>query len=112
MALSELPPVVSLMPNDILLVRRNGTDYRIRVENLGLGSSVGANFIVDEIPAGGIDGVNRIFTTAFEFAADNLWVYLNGIRLQKEHFTVLTSNSFELQDIPLIGDTIVVDYMR
>ena len=68
--------------------------------------------VVDEIPAGAIDGMNTIFTTAQAFTGSDLFVYLNGLRQHRlTDFAIINQTSFQMTNPPLVGDTLTVDYL-
>jgi|SRR5215831_20226782 len=70
-------------------------------------------FVVGEIPAGAINGTNKIFTAAANFHASSLQVYLNGLRQDEQsEFTVTTPNTFQMTAAPLSGDKLVIDYIE
>ena len=68
-----------------------------------------------ETPTGLVDGSNTVFTTAQDYEADSLEVYLNGQRVNKpDDYTETGANTFTLVDAPRFvpgnPDTILVDY--
>lgn len=66
--------------------------------------------VMDETPAGVIDGINLDFTTAQAFS--KLFVYYNGQRLcNTDDFTVTGANSFTLLSPPHPEDKLRVDYV-
>jgi len=66
-----------------------------------------------EIPSGAIDGINRIFTTAYSYAAGKLGVYLNGIRQRRPNdYSETGSQTFQFLNAPLTGDSLSVDYTQ
>lgn len=81
------------------------------------------NLIMEEIPSGTINGINKVFTLANNVDANRLMVFLNGIRLQRittairidqfEH--VVNSNTITLGAAPVStgdGDFLVVTYVK
>lgn len=65
--------------------------------------------VVNETPAGAVNGSNAVFTTATAYA--DLRVFLNGLRQQKTtHYTETTATTFTLTTAPLTGDVLTVDY--
>ena len=65
--------------------------------------------VVSEIPAGDINGVNMIYTTANDFSA--IWVWLNGLRMKAgSDYNVTGANTFQFTYAPQTGDTLLVDY--
>lgn len=68
-------------------------------------------FVLAEIPTGLINGVNESFTTAFDF--QDLWVYLNGVRMKPgQDYNVTGSDSFQFLYPPQTGDMLIVDYLK
>jgi hypothetical protein len=65
--------------------------------------------IFGETPTGAIDGANTVFTTANTFRATRTEVFLNGLR--ETYFTETGSNEITLDDPPLAGDDIRVNYI-
>lgn len=73
------------------------------------GGGGGTSMVLGEVPTGAIDGSNRFYTTAGAFNA--LEVFLNGLRLQEAiDYETLSSTTFSLFEIPIVGDTLVIDY--
>jgi len=83
----------------------------------------GEGQVVGELPAGPINGVNKVFTTAAKFLEDSLRVYLNGQRLTvgalKDYVVSESGGSgtgfdtMTLATAPISGakpDVIIVDY--
>ena len=69
--------------------------------------------ILDETPAGTINGSNTTFTTARAYIAGSLQVFINGVKQKRTtHFTETTpaSGIFTMGDAPLTGDDIMVNY--
>lgn len=83
------------------------------ISSPGSGSS-GTNTIQvsGEVPAGAIDGVNKLFTTSKTYTPGYLFVYLNGVRQEiTTDYTETTSTTFTFVVAPTIGDIILVDYI-
>lgn len=73
------------------------------------GGGGGTSMVLGEVPTGAIDGANRFYTTAAAFNA--LEIFLNGLRLQEAiDYETLSSTTFSLFEIPIVGDTLVIDY--
>lgn len=74
-----------------------------------------SRYIVDEIPSGTIDGINRIFTLTNNPLTTKLMVFLNGIKLEKgasSDYTVSGNTiTFSEQLIPRSGDKISATYI-
>lgn len=69
------------------------------------------NYVLGEAPAGAIDGVNTTFTAAADF--DKLWVWWNGLRMKEgTDYTITDTDEFEFATAPLVGDTILIDYVE
>ena len=69
--------------------------------------------ILDETPAGTVNGSNTTFTTARAYIAGSLQVFINGAKQKRTtHFTETTpaSGIFTMGDAPLTGDDIMVNY--
>lgn len=69
--------------------------------------------ILDETPAGTVNGSNTTFTTARAYIAGSLQVFINGVKQKRTtHFTETTpaSGIFTMGDAPLTGDDIMVNY--
>jgi hypothetical protein len=64
--------------------------------------------VIGEVPAGLINGGNKIFTTAFSFQADSVAVYLNGVRTFD--FAITGAAQFTMGTAPITGDNLSVDY--
>lgn len=55
------------------------------------------------------NGVNKVFTTAFNFIAGSTAVYLNGLR--ESHYVESASNAITFDDAPLSADSLTIDYL-
>jgi hypothetical protein len=68
--------------------------------------------IVNELPSGVINGVNKDYFTALDFMPGSLCVFLNGLRLRQFiDYVVPVVDGFQMNDPPLPGDTLLVDYL-
>lgn len=65
--------------------------------------------IVGEALTGSKNGVNTVFTTASAFRANTTAVYLNGLR--EFHYAETGASQITLEDPPLSGDTLRIDYV-
>jgi hypothetical protein len=65
--------------------------------------------VVGEVATGAKNGSNTVFTTADPYRAASVAVYLNGLR--ELHFTETGANQITLQDPPLSGDDLRIDYV-
>src|SRR4051812_10776926 len=70
------------------------------------------DIIQHEIPNGKIDGENNCFETKYPFTSNTIFVYLNGLRIGAEDFTILSNQSFSLSDPPDTNDILSVDYYK
>ena len=69
------------------------------------------NVVMAETPSGSINGINTVFTAAFDF--DQIWVYWNGLRMKPvADFDVTGLNQFQLTSAPQSGDSILIDYVK
>lgn len=67
----------------------------------------------DEVPAGLIDGVNTLYTTARPYIAGSLQPFVNGARQRNvAHFTETNPalGTFTMSDAPVTGDDFFVNY--
>jgi hypothetical protein len=79
----------------------------------GAGSGSATVEYRNEVPAGAIDGVNLIFTTAHSYVTAMLSVYLNGQRLTlTADYTETTPTTFTFVTAPLTGDIVTTDYVN
>lgn len=75
------------------------------------GSSGSVSLIQDETPAGTIDTVNHIFTTAHPFAPGSTCLYVNGLRQTPvSSYTESGPTTLDLSFAPHPGDVLLVDY--
>jgi hypothetical protein len=65
--------------------------------------------IFGETPAGTINGTNVVFTAAAEFRPNSTAVYVNGLR--EHHYSESSSTTITLEDAPVTGDDIRIDYI-
>ena len=62
---------------------------------------------------GAINSSNKQFTTSFDFIAVSVNVYLNGqlkVPAYDDGFTIIGVRTVEMKLIPIIGDTLVIEY--
>lgn len=75
-----------------------------------------ADYVVEEIPTGAIDGVNDTFTLANTPIVGSQQVYLNGTRMREgagEDYQISGGTiTFEAGQLPETGDSLVVDYLK
>lgn len=87
---------------------------RIIAHYLTLGGAVN-NMIWEENLTNQIDGSRTIFTVQFNIAGTNLFVWLNGqrlVRFSDYNFVLGQPRQFQLIEPPIIGDRLVVQYLR
>lgn len=65
---------------------------------------------ITETPSGSINGINNSFITQSTFHDVHVGVFWNGLRLSPDEYEVVLPNRIILDDIPLFGDRIVVEY--
>jgi hypothetical protein len=100
---------------EITLTQPAAQNITIELGNIGPQGEPGqdgvglSDLVLNEVPTGDIDGVNFTFTTAFAF--DSISVYLNGLKLNPEHFSTSGLNIL-IDDPPLTGDLVTVDYVK
>jgi hypothetical protein len=71
--------------------------------------------VFEEEVIGPIDGVNTTFNTLHNFDSSTLKVYLNGLSQRRginNDFTIVSNNEIVMNDAPLPGDSIIVDYIK
>jgi hypothetical protein len=69
--------------------------------------------VINQTPSGLVNGANKIFTTATDYATGSLKVYLNGQRLFPgvgNDYVETGANGFTLTTAPLVGAKLRVDY--
>jgi hypothetical protein len=105
--ISQLPDAtLPLIGDELVEVDQDNHSRKAPVSAFGGGSDI----VLAETPAGAINGVNTSFTTSDNFS--DIAIYLNGLRLLSAHYSVTGGNSFTLDDAPLTGDGLSVDYVR
>lgn len=82
---------------------------------LGDGTNVvgGNSLVSDEVPTGTVNGTNKVFTTARGYVGATLQVFINGVKQRRgADFTETTpsSGTFTMDEAPLTGDVIFVNY--
>ena len=77
------------------------------------GASFANQFVYNEVPAGAIDGVNTNYTSAFDYIANKIEIYLDGMRMQRGVDWVETgADTFQFTTPPAIGQILVMDYLK
>ena len=75
------------------------------------GSGGGSAGVIGEVPSGAINGTNKDFVTAVNFATNSLSVFLNGVRQKlTSDYTITGLKNFQLITAPIVGDILQVDY--
>lgn len=75
----------------------------------------GGDFITNEVPIGLINGINKTYSTSFNYLSGTLKVFQNGLRMAPgatNDFIEISANVFEFNIAPSIGDIIIVDYEK
>ena len=66
-----------------------------------------------EIPFGVINGSNPTFLTQYSFIPESVEVFINGVRQRVvAHYLTMGVNRIDLADSPIVGDTVLVNYIR
>lgn len=71
------------------------------------------SLIADQAVSGTINGTNKVFTTSAAYIGSSLKVFVNGLKQQTAvHFveTTPSSGTFTLDEAPIVGDIITVEY--
>jgi hypothetical protein len=69
--------------------------------------------VTNEVPSGVIDGVNPVFTTAFDFIPETVEVFINGMKNKIIRDYQLTGTRTIMVNVSLeAGDTILVNYIK
>jgi hypothetical protein len=83
------------------------------VQDTGAGIT-SANFVVEEIPSGLLNGSNTIYTLAFTPVSSKLKLFLNGIRLRSgagNDYTISTA-TITMATAPTSNDVLIADYIK
>jgi hypothetical protein len=77
------------------------------------GPSGTLKIIWGETPSGTIDGINKNYTSAYVYSANQLAVFLNGVRQRRTgDYTETGNQSFSFVSAPLLGDSVSIDYIQ
>lgn len=77
------------------------------------GEGGGSTVIANEIPAGAVDGINNVFSTAFDFQSESTSVSINGLRQTIDlHYTESSDNEITMDEPPHSSDIISIDYIK
>lgn len=83
-----------------------------------IGSQVmiqGSNSIINrEVPAGTINGTNKVFTTARPYVGGSTEVFVNGLRQSSVHYTETSPSTgvITFDEAPLTGDLVDMNYQH
>jgi hypothetical protein len=83
------------------------------VQDTGVGIT-SANFVVEEIPSGSLNGSNVTYTLAFTPVSGKLKLFLNGIRLRSgagNDYTISTA-TITMATAPTSNDVLIADYIK
>jgi hypothetical protein len=92
-----------------LLIAKN------EITALQAGGGVIPLFIFGENPAGFINGINTVFTTAHQFVLGTTALYWNGLRQNRgagNDYVEGAVNTLTMAVAPVAGDVLVVDYIK
>lgn len=77
------------------------------------GASFANQFVYNETPVGLVDGVNQNYALAFDYIANKIEVYLDGMRMQRGVDWVETgADTLQFTTPPAIGQILLVDYLK
>jgi hypothetical protein len=85
------------------------------IANYIVEGSAASDFIWEENLTTQVNGTNKIFTVSENIKVPNLSVYLNGLRqvmFEDWNFVVGQPKKFEFATAPLVGDVVVVQYIK
>jgi hypothetical protein len=71
--------------------------------------------VLEEQLSGVVNGVNTIFTANFNFDPDSVKLYLNGLRQKRgmlNDFVISGTNQITMNEAPIFGDSLIMDYIR
>lgn len=68
--------------------------------------------VLNEAPTGNINGTNKTFVTNSFFLDGAIWVFLNGLKLNFNDYSVIDQHTIQLVDAPFAGDVLIVDYIK
>lgn len=93
------PVPVSTSPHAVILVPVPG----------GQGPPGDGTAVLGETLTGAIDGVNTVYTTTGAYRTGSTAVYLNGLR--EYHYAESGASEVTLEDPPIAGDSVRIDYV-
>lgn len=110
------PPTIPPTMEDLLV---DTAEEQLLHRHLFLAMSAGGLFsaavihVYSEVPAGTVNGSNRVFTSAFTFKAGSTRLFLNGARQKPTtHYAESAGNTFTFVTAPPNGALLLVDYDR
>lgn len=87
----------------------NSFDLKAKIDYIG----TGFNEVIDEVPAGLINGSNATFTTAYNFDPATLEVFLNGLKQKvTDDYSTSGTTTIIFTFSPLTGERVTVDYIK
>lgn len=111
-------PTIEVTADDQTQILVTAEEHTIEVETgpggVILDMSVSeSQVVVYEVPSGVINGVNNTFTTAFNFVAGSVRVFVEGVTLTiVDDFQTIGSNTIQLVTPPLAGESLTVTYTK
>ena len=69
--------------------------------------------VVNEVPVGDINGINKDFTTAYPFRAGTVKLKRNGMAMKgTDDYIVVSDTEIQFIRAPRTGANVLIDYMR
>lgn len=92
-------------------VRITTTTDQVVVKVGAFVSTSSGSFVFGETPSGAVNGSNATFTTAQNFVAESVQVFINGVsQTNGVDYTTLGSTTITMNVSPVSGDYIRVNY--
>ena len=112
--ITELTELTVPDSEDVLvIVDISGNETKkIKKENLFDGYFDSANFVDEEVPAGLVDGMNNIFTLAYDPLPNSVKVYVNGQRMANNADYTISGKVITMATPPPATTIILVDYKK
>ena len=83
----------------------------VKVEWNGFLNTTGVTLVVGETPSGAINGINATYTTAQNFDANSIEIFVNGIQATKGiDYTTSGTNTINFTYSPATGDLLRANY--
>lgn len=111
-------PTIDVTVDDQTQILVTAEEHTIEVETgpggVILDMSVSANeVVIYEVPSGAINGSNNTYTTAFDFVAGSVRVFLEGVSLTiVDDFQTIGNDTIQLVTPPLTGESLTVSYTK